>query len=276
MKKQGMDTGVKILFAICLVIVLLFLGLVAFIAVQISTPAKNEDSETEAWAYESFVMTVASQNTSSNEESTESLDPDYSRLELVNSENPLSDDYDYEGNLANIDKKYLCGSLNKMDKDALPYAIKMIEAAWKDDVELYILSPYRSYSTQTTLFNNEVTKLTKAGLNANEAEIKAATVVAIAGTSEHHTGLAIDFNIAEDSFANSESYRWLKENAEDYGFVMRYSKEKQPITGIINESWHWRFVGINHAKAMNSLEMCLEEYIDYLNNTAENVGSTVE
>lgn len=274
MKKQGMDTGVKILFAICLVIVLLFLGLVAFIAVQISKPVKNEDSEIEAWLSTSFVSEVDSQGTSSLDENTQGLDRDYSRLELVNSENPLAEDYDYEGNLATIDKKYLCGSLNKMDKDALLYATEMIEAAWKDNVELYILSPYRSYSTQDTLFNNEVTKLTKSGLNADEAEIKAATVVAKAGTSEHHTGLAIDFNIAEDSFANSESYRWLLENAENYGFIMRYSVEKQPITGIINESWHWRFVGINHAKAINSLDMCLEEYIDYLNNTAENVGST--
>ena len=276
MKKQGMDTGVKILFAICLVIVLLFLGLVAFIAVQVSKPVKNEDSEIETWISESFVMNVESQNTSSLDENIEGLDPDYSRLELVNAENPLSEDYNYEGNLATIDKKYLCGSLNRMDKDAMPYAIKMVEAAWKDNVELYILSPYRSYSTQTTLFNNEVTKLTKMGLSADEAEIKAATVVAKPGTSEHHTGLAIDFNIAEDSFENSESYRWLLENAEDYGFIMRYSAEKQPITGIINESWHWRFVGINHAKAMNSLDLCLEEYIDYLNNTAENVGSTEE
>lgn len=274
MKKQGMDTGVKILFAICLVIVLLFLGLVAFIAVQISKPVKNEDSEIEAWLSTSFVSEVDSQGTSSLDENTQGLDRDYSRLELVNSENPLAEDYDYEGNLATIDKKYLCGSLNKMDKDALLYATEMIEAAWKDNVELYILSPYRSYSTQDTLFNNEVTKLTKSGLNADEAEIKAATVVAKAGTSEHHTGLAIDFNIAEDSFANSESYRWLLDNAENYGFIMRYSVEKQPITGIINESWHWRFVGINHAKAINSLDMCLEEYIDYLNNTAENVGST--
>ena len=272
MKKQGMDTGVKLLFAICLVIVLLFLGLVAFIAVQISKPVNNKDKEIEDWLSESFV----SQSTASLDEDTKDLNPDYSRLELVNSENPLAEDYDYEGNLADIDKKYLCGTLNKMDKDALPYAIKMIEAAWKDNVELYIRSPYRSYSTQSTLFNNEVNKLTKSGLNSDEAEIKAATVVAKAGTSEHHTGLAIDFNIAEDSFANSESYRWLLENAENYGFVMRYSEEKQPITGIINEAWHWRFVGINHAKAMNSLEMCLEEYIDYLNNTAENVGSTAE
>ncbi len=275
MKKQGMDTGVKILFAICLVIVLLFLGLVAFIAVQISTPVNNEDSEIEVLVSENFVMT-SSQSTSSNEVNDEGLDPDYSRLELVNGENPLPDGYDYEANLVTIDKKYLCGNRIKMDGEAMPYATKMIEAAWEDNVELYILSPYRSYTDQTTLFNNQVAKLRKSGMSLEMAEIKAATVVAKPGTSEHHTGLAIDFNIAEDSFASTESYRWLKENAEDYGFVMRYSEEKQPITGIINESWHWRFVGIKHAKAMNSMDMCLEEYVDYLNNTAENVGSNRE
>lgn len=273
MKKQGMDTGVKILFVICFLIVLLFLGLVAFIAVQISSPVNNEDSEIGITVSESFVMT-SSQSTSSDDVNGEGLDINYSRLELVNGENPLPDSYNYEANLVTIDKKYLCGNRIKMDREAMPYAIKMIEAAWEDNIELYILSPYRSYVDQTTLFNNEVSKLRKLGMNLEEAEIKAATVVARPGTSEHHTGLAIDFNIAEDNFANTESYRWLKENAENYGFIMRYSEEKQEKTGIIDESWHWRFVGIKNAKTMNSMNMCLEEYVDYLNNTAENVGSS--
>ena len=56
----------------------------------------------------------------------------------------------------------------------------------------------------------------------------------------------------------------MTENAADYGFIMRYRKDKQPLTGVIHESWHWRFVGINHAHKINELDMCLEEYVVYL------------
>ena len=60
-------------------------------------------------------------------------------------------------------------------------------------------------------------------------------------------------------------YTWMTEHAADYGFVMRYSAEKQPLTGVIHESWHWRFVGIYAAHEMNELGMCLEEYVEYRN-----------
>ena len=98
---------------------------------------------------------------------------------------------------------------------------------------------------------------------ADQAENKAATIVARPGTSEHNTGLALDINCANDSFENTAAYKWLKENAENYGFIMRYSADKQDKTGVIHESWHWRFVGINVAKEMNRLQMCLEEYVEY-------------
>ena len=118
---------------------------------------------------------------------------------------------------------------------------------------------------QEDLFKNKVERVKKANpsLTQAQAEQEAATVVARPGTSEHQTGLAADFNCANNSFDNSEYYRWLKENAEDYGFVQRFTAEKQEKTGIIPESWHWRFVGISTAKEMNKLDMCLEEYLEY-------------
>ncbi|MEE1054018.1 MAG: M15 family metallopeptidase, partial [Acutalibacteraceae bacterium] len=90
----------------------------------------------------------------------------------------------------------------------------------------------------------------------------AATVVARPGTSEHNTGLCADFNMASDTFETTPMYEWMCENAENYGFILRYPKEKQDITGVIYESWHWRFVGINTAKEMNNLGLTLEEYIE--------------
>ena len=61
-------------------------------------------------------------------------------------------------------------------------------------------------------------------------------------------------------------FTWMQEHAADYGFVLRFPKDKQEKTGITYESWHYRFVGINNAKEMNRLNMCLEEYVEYMNN----------
>ena len=192
------------------------------------------------------------------------LNPDFSNLLLVNGNNPLPEDYDYEGNLTTVDKKYLRGNLNQVDEDAYIFAKAMLEAAHKDNVELYIWSPYRSYSQQSALFENQVKRHLNVSATREQAEIKASTVVARPGTSEHHTGLAVDFNSVETTFENTEAFSWLKEHGEEYGFIMRYAGDKQDLTGVIYEPWHWRFVGIKHAKEINRLGMCLEEYIEYL------------
>ena len=93
------------------------------------------------------------------------------------------------------------------------------------------------------------------------AEAEAATVVARPGTSEHHTGLAADFNMADDKFETTEMYRWMQEHAADYGFIMRYSGEKQSVTGVIHESWHYRFVGREAATEIMKRGITLEEFL---------------
>ena len=224
---------------------------------DVSSEAESEaESKTESQPESSKSETVSKGNVE--------LDADYERLLLVNGENSLPEDFDYEGNLLTVDKKYINGSLRQIDKDVWPYMRAMIEAAWEDGVDLYIWSPYRSYATQKMLYENQVKREMDKGLDRKAAEDKAATVVARPGTSEHHTGLAADFNMASDAFENTEMYKWMSKNAADYGFIMRYSEEKQPITGVIHESWHWRFVGINHALKIKELDMCLEEYLDYI------------
>ena len=79
-------------------------------------------------------------------------------------------------------------------------------------------------------------------------------------------GLAVDFNTLEVDFENTPAYKWLEENAHKYGFILRYPKEKQSITKIKYEPWHFRYVGPVHARIMKSYNLCLEEYIDYLRN----------
>ena len=190
------------------------------------------------------------------------LDADYTRLLLVNAEHPLPSDYDITANLTSIDRKYCNGSLNQIDKDIHPYVIAMIEAAKADGVTLYVRSPYRSYATQKYLFNNKVNKVIQAGTPEEEAEAKAAQAVARPGTSEHQTGLAIDFNTASYKFENTAAHKWMLAHAAEYGFILRYPENKMDITGVMYEPWHWRFVGINTAQDIQQKNVTLEEYLD--------------
>lgn len=183
------------------------------------------------------------------------LDANYSRLLLVNAEYPLPEDYDYGWNLTKIDEKYHNGQLDQIDAGVWPYMRAMVEAAWEDGVKLYVWSPYRSYNTQKMLFENRVKK-------EGGDEAKAATAVARPGTSEHNTGLCADFNMASSQFESTEMFTWMCEHAEEYGFILRYPKDRIDITGVMYESWHWRFVGINRAKEINNLNVTLEEYTE--------------
>lgn len=190
------------------------------------------------------------------------LDPDFEMLLLVNGKNPLPDDYDknIRKDLVTIDKKYRNNdNVTDIHKDVYPYITAMVKAAQADGVDLRVWSPFRSYATQNILFQNQVKRV-------GGDEDLAASVVARPGTSEHNTGMCADFNMASDAFEKTKMYKWMVENAEDYGFVLRYPKDKTEITGVIYESWHWRFVGINRAKEMNKLGFCLEEYVEYLSN----------
>ena len=231
----------------------------------ISSYSGSLSEESEVSFFESSAVPTATlPDVSSQPLINGELNADFSNLLLVNGDNPLPKDFDYEGNLTTIDAKYVCGNLNQMDGDAYIFAKAMLDAAHKDNVELYIRSPYRSYSTQNVLFENQVKRCLNGAVSREQAEIKASTVVARPGTSEHHTGLAVDLNSVETNFEDTEAFSWLKEHGEEYGFIMRYAEDKQDLTGVIYEPWHWRFVGIKHAKEMNRLGMCLEEYIEYL------------
>ena len=93
--------------------------------------------------------------------------------------------------------------------------------------------------------------------------------VALPGCSEHHTGLAVDFSLyfqdgTSADFTGEGEYAWITENCAQYGLILRYESEKESFTGIAYEPWHFRYVGIPHAAAMQQLEMCLEEYHAYL------------
>ena len=134
-----------------------------------------------------------------------------------------------------------------------------------------VMSAYRSYSYQDELFNSYVDREMRddPSLTREQAEEITATYSARPGTSEHQTGLCIDMHnlsSAQKAFADQEAYKWLRDNAWKFGFVLRFPEDKEDITGITFEPWHYRFVGRYHAYRMWTSGMCLEEYVESLGN----------
>ena len=187
-------------------------------------------------------------------------------LLLVNGNSPLPENYSITP--AKIQPAYVRDAGMSFDSRAVSYLNSMCAAAKADGVKLLVISCYRAHSKQQSLFNAELAKVksNNPGMSEKDAIKKASTVVAYPGTSEHEVGLAVDFNSVEETFENTAQFRWLKAHAAEYGFVNRYPKSKESITGVIYEPWHYRYVGINHAYKMNELGYCLEEYREYLKN----------
>ena len=127
--------------------------------------------------------------------------------------------------------------------------------------DVNIVAGWRSYEDQQALYRNAV---------KTKGQAHADAYLALPGHSEHHTGLAVDLDTynTEDGtsggFDGDGAYAWAVEHAWEYGFVQRYPPEKQDITGIDYEAWHFRYVGLPHAFEMASRNLCLEEYIDEL------------
>lgn len=228
----------------------------------------NNSSLTSSSGSNVSSLTV-SKDTSSKTDTTKSeLEQWY--LKLANPDNSVDNDFIRNVDVAKIDSRFSSGaeSSKYFDSRAVDKLNAMCKAALDDNVKLTVVSSYRTYSYQQSLYNNRVRRCINEGYGEEEAKKVAATIVAKPGTSEHHLGLAVDINSVEESFENTKAFRWLQENAENYGFIMRYPKDKKAITKIIYEPWHYRYVGVEHAKAMNDLGYCLEEYLEYLSKKA--------
>jgi zinc D-Ala-D-Ala carboxypeptidase len=136
---------------------------------------------------------------------------------------------------------------------------KMFSEAKQSGVELFAVSGYRSYSRQKTLFEAEINEV---------GEEKAVQAVAVPGSSEHQTGLAMDiaskstnFDLTE-GFAQTIEGKWLAENAHKFGFILRYPKGKENITIYEYEPWHFRYVGVKAATTIYQHHWTLEEFFN--------------
>lgn len=186
---------------------------------------------------------------------------------LVNKENPISIDY-VPYNLYKIDENennfhnYVDPTIKPMLRvEVKPYIDALISDAHKLGLPLIVDSAYRSGYYQQKVLESIL----------KEKGEEAYKLVALPGTSEHQTGLAVDFayyenGIYDDNVKEDDKEAiWLKENAWKYGFILRYPKGKEEITGFNFEPWHFRFVGLELAKELYEQNITLEEY--YRNRT---------
>ena len=260
----------RIFVSVCCVLLIALVAGITFGTKAVIKSVKSKQSSTDAKVSAKAEKTDIKKQTDPAFDDTKQLvtiggvelDANFKNLLLVNGSHPLSEDYDYTKDLMTIPGEYHNGQLDQINKDIGPYLKAMIDDARKEGVNLSVWSPYRSYSIQQMLFNRQKQKQIEAGVPESEADAKAATIVARPGTSEHHTGLAADINMADDAFENTPMYAWLTEHCQDYGFIMRYPKDKIDVTGVIYESWHYRFVGINVAKDIKNKGITLEEYLE--------------
>lgn len=147
----------------------------------------------------------------------------------------------------------------KIARDVYPSLIKMFDDARTQGFLPELTSGYRSSEDQADLFNERVREYRQLGYSKKEAVSLTNDYAALPGYSEHETGLAADINSkAGDS---RELYKWLEENAYRYGFILRYPKGKEDITGIEYEPWHYRYVGTEAAEYIYHNDLTLEEYL---------------
>lgn len=173
-------------------------------------------------------------------------------LMLVNTENTLDASYEPP----EIVK--LSDSQCPVDSRIADALTAFVDAAQAEGLPVYLSSGYRAYSEQQYLYQRKIGQ----GYSAEEA----AKIVAVPGTSEHQTGLACDITdyyheMKDSSLENTATYQWMKEHCQEFGFIVRYPNDKQDITKIIYEPWHFRYVGVEAATYIMENNLCLEEFL---------------
>lgn len=145
----------------------------------------------------------------------------------------------------------------------------MVAAAKADGINLYLRSSHRTIKLQQTYYDSTFKLYKSQGLSDKDAKTKVLEYIQYPGASEHHTGLALDIISVEwentvkdltDRFDTTDAFKWLDKHAVDYGFIMRYPKGKENVTGIKYEPWHYRYVGKDVAIYLKEKDLTLEEY----------------
>lgn len=213
------------------------------------------------------IRTLSSTTEASTNADGTSIDINSEYLILVNWDNPVP--FQRPDNLTILesifgDEVILVNGEGSINETAGKAAKQMFLDAQKDGIGTYkISSAYRSIEYQDTLWNARITDNPDYGENPYLNPVK----VMPGKFSEHTTGLALDilsenYEIADDGYGETIEGKWLAENAYKYGFIMRYPKNKEHVTGVIYEPWHYRYVGVEAAKAIYESNLTLEEFLN--------------
>ncbi|CAM3498096.1 LD-carboxypeptidase LdcB [Aeromicrobium ponti] len=215
-------------------------------------PAERDPLSLEA-SYFNDVKVVNGKNVIQNPENV---------MVLVNKQFSLPDGYE-PSQMVIPDVSFSYGELDLeksyMRQDAAAALEELFKVAQKAGVELFAVSGYRSFDRQTQVFEAEVSRV---------GEEKAVQAVAFPGSSEHQTGLSMDISSRSANLELSEKFgetkegKWLAENAHRYGFILRYPKGKESVTGYKYEPWHFRYVGADAATVIYEKKWTLEEYFN--------------
>ena len=180
-------------------------------------------------------------------------------LILINKENHINGDYvPKDLVIPNVRFRVADDMCREMRLDAANALQKMFNDAKNEGINLIAISGYRSYEYQKEVYDKSV---------ATEGQEYTNNYVAIPGTSEHQSGLVMDllsdeYSSLDEGFENTKAFQWLKENMSNYGFILRYPRGKEDITGYDYEPWHLRYVGVEAAKEIMSQGITLEEYLN--------------
>ena len=180
-------------------------------------------------------------------------------LILINKQHPVPEDYTFE--LGTITANMQC------DARILPELFAMLQAAREDGINLMVCSPYRDISLQKVLFDRKIQLYMGQGYTYLEAYKRASQIVTVPGASEHQVGLALDiisdtYTLLDEGFGETQAGIWLQEHSKEYGFILRYPKGKEYITGIDYEPWHFRYVGKEAATIIMDNGLTLEEFVE--------------
>lgn len=213
-----------------------------------SSEAENESSESSSEEQSEPSSSEEQESSSEQEEQTEELSPSgkpYSYYETV--------EPTYVDGVLLVNKTYALPSSYGGSNDEANYALGNLQtAAGEAGYSMPLISGYRSFDKQDGLYRNYA---------ARDGKQMADTYSAWPGHSEHQTGLAFDIGALDDNFGETAAGKWLAENAHKYGFIIRYPKGKESITGYQYEPWHVRYLGIETATAVYESGLCLEEYL---------------
>ncbi|PER82225.1 M15 family metallopeptidase [Bacillus cereus] len=191
--------------------------------------------------------------------------PDDWRIILVNRDHILSENQNVE--LESINKN--AHPNMKVDRRILHEYQDMVTAAKEEGINLYLLSSFRTIELQKSYYDATYKLYKSQGFSNEDAANKVLEYIQYPGASEHHTGLALDIISMEwqqdgkelsDRFDTTSAFKWLNMHAANYGFILRYPKGKEKITGINYEPWHYRYVGKEVAIYLKKENITLEEY----------------